>query len=368
MVQQTKRKIGIVNAGGDCAGINAVISAAVKRGTTLGYEFIGFERGWEGLLSPVQYRKLDLGAVQNISYLGGTILRTTNKGRFGGKSGSGDKNIIPKEILQEAKDHLDELGVEGLIIIGGDGTMSAGLQLANFGVNIVGVPKTIDNDLMSTDKTFGYSTAIEVAVDAIDKVHTTAASHDRIIFVECMGRYTGWLALNAGLAGGADAILIPEFPTTVEKLIDFLRERRKNHKFSGVVVVAEGFTIHDQLIHRSYGNSSEVTLGGVSTQLMLLVHKLAPEEFEMRNVVLGHIQRGGSPNAEDRILAKGYGVAAIETYHKGEYNHIVCLRKGEMTTSPIESSVSELKRVTADTRELITAKKIGVFINGADVV
>ncbi len=359
----SKRKIGIVNAGGDCAGINAVISSVVKTGTRMGYEFMGFERGWEGLLSPLMYRVLDLAAVKNISYLGGTILRTTNKGRFGGKVGEGEKGEIPPEILNEAKQHLDQLGIEGLILIGGDGTMTAGLQLAEHNVNIVGVPKTIDNDLGSTDQTFGFSTAVGVAMDAIDKVQTTAFSHDRVIFVECMGRYTGWISLFAGLAGGASAILLPEFSFSAEKFLSFLRERRKHHEYSAVIVVAEGLKIGDKLVHQSYGTSSEVKLGGVSFQLMNMVENLAPGEFEMRNVVLGHTQRGGSPNAEDRILARRYGVAAIEAYDKKEFNHMVCLRGGVMKTAPIAEAVMHLKKVTDTTPEYQVARKIGVYLH-----
>lgn len=362
-MEKTKR-IGIINAGGDCAGINAVISSVVKSGTPLGYEFIGFERGWEGMLSPMIYRKLDLDAVRNISYLGGTILRTTNRGRFGGKTGSGNKNEIPEEILQEAKRHIDELGLGGLIVIGGDGTLSAAVQLAEYAnINMVGVPKTIDNDLMSTDRTFGFSTAVSIAVSAIDKIHTTAASHERTIFVECMGRYAGWISLFAGLGGGADAILVPEFPFQMEDFIAFLRNRRKNGHYSDVVVVAEGIKINNQYSQKNHGRSSEVTLGGVSMLLMKMVEEMAPNEFEMRNVVLGHIQRGGSPNASDRILAKEYGVTAMEAYHRGDFNTVVCLRGGQMCTSPIAEAVSGLKLVTSETREYQTAKKLGVFIH-----
>lgn len=356
------KKIGIVNAGGDCAGINAVISAIVKSGVTLGYEFIGFERGWEGLLTPLMYRTLDLNAVRNISYLGGTILRTTNRGRFGGKVGEGEKGIIPQETLKEAKDHINELGIEGLIIIGGDGTMSAGVQLANFGVNIIGVPKTIDNDLSSTDQTFGFSTAVGIAVDAIDKIQTTAYSHDRIIMVECMGRYTGWLALYAGLAGGANAILLPEFEFSVNNFLTFLRQRWKDNHYSAVIVVAEGLRLGDEFIHSSYANSSELKLGGVSLSLMHQIEQLAPGEFEMRNVVLGHVQRGGSPNAEDRILARKYGVAAMEAYDRGEFETMVCLKDGKMKTVRIEESVARLKKVTDETSEYQVAKKLGVYM------
>lgn len=362
MQEKIKKKIGIVNAGGDCAGINAVISAVVKAGSGLGYEFIGFERGWEGLLTPLMYTPLDLNAVKNISLLGGTILRTTNRGRFGGKVGTGEKGVIPENILKEAKSHIDELGIEGLILIGGDGTMTAGLQLAEYGVNIVGVPKTIDNDLGSTDRTFGFSTAVGVAVDALDKVRTTAFSHDRVIFVECMGRYTGWISLFAGLAGGSDAILLPEFPFSAESFLKFLRIRRSEGNYSAVVVVSEGLRIGEDLVH-SGTVSSEVKLGGVSLQLMQLVEKLAPGEFEMRNVVLGHVQRGGSPNAEDRNLAKSYGVEAIDAYARGEFSTIVCLKAGVMKTVPIAEAVKSLKQITPEIREYHVAKKLGVYLH-----
>lgn len=303
------KKIAIVNGGGDCAGINAVISSVVKTGVPLGYEFLGFEKGWEGMLTPVNYQPLTLHSVKNISYLGGTILHTTNHGRFGAKSAEGQDQKIPDDVLQEAKGHLDELGIGGVIAIGGDGTLSGALQLAPLGVNIVGVPKSIDNDLSSTDVTFGFNTAVGIAVDAIDKIQTTAYSHDRTMFVECMGRHAGWITLFSGLAGGADAILLPEFPFSIEKFIDFLRKRKENHKYATIVAVSEGMKLDNAYVGEEFYKGSEIKLGGVSLKLMQLVEKMAPEEFEMRNVVLGHIQRGGSPNAQDRILAKEYGVA-----------------------------------------------------------
>jgi 6-phosphofructokinase 1 len=205
-----------------------------------------------------------------------------------------------------------------------------------------------------------------VAVDAIDKIQTTAYSHDRTIFVECMGRYAGWITLFAGLAGGAHAILLPEFPLDTEAFthfLRFLRHRRRQHKYATIVVVAEGIKIGDKLTHKQIvGAGSEITLGGVSVQLMQLIESEAPEEFEMRNVVLGHIQRGGSPNAEDRILAQEYGVAAMEAYIRGEFNHMVCLQAGQMRTVRISDAVKGLKLVTPAVGEYQTAKKLGIFI------
>ncbi len=355
------KRIGIINSGGDCAGLNAVIASAVKAGIGLGYEFIGFEKGWEGLLNPIKYRQLDLVAVRGISYLGGTILGTVNKGRFGAKAGSGDRRKIPDEILDEAYQNLQTIGCDGLIVIGGDGTLSGALQLAERGVNLVGVPKTIDNDLGATDRTFGFSTAVQIVVDALDRIHTTASSHGRVIFVETMGRHAGWIALRAGLAGGADAILLPEFPFSVEKFVEFLKNRHSDMG-SSVVMVAEGAKIREQMVSRG-GGESEVQLGGAANRLMDDVERLAPGEFEMRGAVLGHIQRGGTPNAADRMLAKAYGVAAINAYDRGEFNRMVCYRSLGMESVPIIEAVGTLKRVTPDELEYFTARQLGVFIH-----
>lgn len=354
------KTIGIITGGGDCAGLNAVISGIVKAGIPLGYEFIGFERGWEGLLD-MQFVNLDRAAVRGISHLGGTILRTTNKGRFAAKVGMGDANAIDPDILDQAKRNHDRLGLSGLIVIGGDGTLSGAMQLADRGVNIVGVPKSIDNDLSSTDKTFGFSTAVQVAVDAIDKIHTTAASHDRVFFIECMGRHAGWISLQAGLAAGANAILLPEFDVNMTSLLEYLRSRKQHHKRSAICVVAEGIKIKNRSLKAA---GAEVSLVGASEAIMLeLEQYMEPDEFEMRHVVLGHTQRGGSPNAEDRILSKRYGVAAIEALHDGKYGHMVSVRAGEMGIVPILEAVGELKRVTTDSYEYSTAQKLGIYLN-----
>jgi ATP-dependent phosphofructokinase / diphosphate-dependent phosphofructokinase len=356
------KRIGILSAGGDCPGSNAVIASVVKVGVKLGYEFIGFERGLEGILEPMSFRELNLDEIKGISYLGGTILRTSNKGRFASKVGEGEANRIPEEILLEAKKNLDNLGVEGLIIIGGDGTLSSAMQLAEYGINIVGVPKTIDNDLSSTDQTFGYSSAVTVAVDALDKIHTTATSHERTFIVECMGRSAGWIALGAGLAGGANAILLPEFDYSVDDLVDFIRHRRENRRRSTVIVIAEGAKV-DQEAKFNTENESEVHYLGVSEELKKAISRRAPDEFELRTTILGHTQRGGAPNAEDRILSKRYGVVAMEAYHEGKFGHMVCLRNGIMGTTPLGEATSAVKRVTPDVIEYQTARKLGVFIH-----
>jgi 6-phosphofructokinase len=357
---RTKR-IGIINSGGDCAGLNAVIASAVKAGERMGYTFLGFEKGWEGLLHPIRYKVLDSAAVSGISYLGGTILGTVNRGRFGAKAGEGDRRTIPAEILLEAKENLATLDCDGLIVIGGDGTLSAALQLAEIGVNLIGVPKTIDNDLGATSRTFGFSTAAQIAVDAMDRIHTTASSHNRVILVETMGRHSGWIALRAGLAGGADAILLPEFAFKIEDFMAYLRHRYKNAG-SSVVAVAEGAKIQNRLITQGTP-SGEVRLGGVVFQLMEEIERRAPGEFEMRAVVLGHVQRGGTPNSADRALSKAYGVEAVNAFDRGEFGSMVAYADSHMVTVPIQDAVGSLKRVTAESMEYTTARQLGVFIH-----
>lgn len=356
------KRVGILNSGGDCAGLNAVIASAVKTGIRLGYEMIGFEKGWEGVLSPMHCRPLTADQVRGISYLGGTILGTVNHGRFGGKAGEGFTNRIPDRVLQEASDNLKSRDIDGLIVIGGDGTLSAGLQLANFGVKIVGVPKTIDNDLMATDRTFGFSTAAQVVVDALDRIHTTASSHGRLILVETMGRHTGWIAIRAGLAGGAHGILLPEFDFRLEDLVEFLKRRQERGKAS-VVVIAEGARINAKEVILGTPAAQEVRLGGVSGHLMSEIERLAPGVFEMRNTVLGHVQRGGTPNAADRVIAKAYGCEAMKAYDRGDFGSVVIYSHQGIATVPIEACTGALKRVTSSTMEYITARDLGIFVH-----
>lgn len=358
-------KIGILNSGGDVQGINAVIASVVQTAHSNGldYKFIGYLRGWEGVLDG-NYINLDLASVNNISNLGGTILYSVNKGRFSGKVGKGRLNQIPPSVIAEAKQNLAKEGVDALVVIGGDGTLSAALQLANAGVNIVGVPKTIDNDLVATEQTFGFSTAVSIAMDAIDRVFTTAMSHERVIFVETMGRHVGWIALYAGLAGGAHGILIPEFDFDYAKLIDFIRSRSASGNTYSIIVVSEGAKpIHEeQQTLKVVTRSSEVKLSGISDRIITKIEELAPGEFEMRNVVLGHTQRGGSPNAEDRILAKSFGVGVINAIQKKQFGKMVCLSNNHISVMPISEAVSKLNRVTKDCLAYTTAKSLGIFL------
>lgn len=357
------KTIGILTGGGDCAGLNAVIASVVKAGSSKGHKFIGFEKGFEGLLDPVSYLELHPDNVRGISHLGGTILKTSNFGRFTSKTGHDKIRRIPDEILHGAKRSLDKLGVDCLIVIGGDGTLRIALQLANTGVSIVGVPKTIDNDLSSTDKTFGFSSAVEVAVDSLDKIHTTATSHDRMLFVEVMGRHSGWIALNSGLAANANAILLPEFKVDIPEIVDFLRYR-KARRGSAIVVVAEGIKLGPERFEQPKSSQlSQNRLQGISTTLIDQIEQFCPGEFDMRNVILGHTQRGGSPDAEDRILAKRYGVSALEACEAGNFGKMVCLQNGEIGTVSISEATDTMNRVNQNTPAYTTAKKLGIYLN-----
>jgi ATP-dependent phosphofructokinase / diphosphate-dependent phosphofructokinase len=356
-------KIGIINSGGDVPGINAVIASAVKSGTLYGDEFIGFIRGWEGLLDPVDFVPLNLDSVKSISHLGGTILKTTNKGRFAGKIGEGSINLIPREILEQAFNNAKSLGVEALLVIGGDGTLTAAIQLANLGLQIIGVPKTIDNDLSVTERTFGYSTAVELVVESLGRLHTTAESHDRIFVVETMGRYAGWLALEGGLGGGASAILIPEIRFSYEKLYEYLLKRKDNGKNYSLVVVSEGaMSVEGERVTQEHKTSSEVLLGGIADEVAQKIREMSRSSFEVRSMVLGHLQRGGNPNAADIILSQAYGTAAIRAIHEGRHMEMVALISNKIKTVPISDAVRQFNLVTPDSTSYITAKSMGIFM------
>lgn len=357
------KKIGILNGGGDCAGLNAVIAAAVKAGMRNGYEFVGIVRGFEGLLGDEpQFMPLTLETVEDISSQGGTILKSTNKGKFSAKIGSGDTNQIPTEILQEVKFNMQKFGIDSLITIGGDGTLSGAVQLHDIGVKLVGVPKTIDNDLLGTDKTFGFSSAVDFVAEALDRIHTTAESHSRVIIVETMGRNTGWIALYGGIAGDANIILIPELEFSYQRVLENLRVLRSRGNTHSVIVVAEGARASGEgQIIQSKGENKEHLLGGIANKLMQVLDSLAPNEFEMRTLVLGHLQRGGTPNAEDRVLAQRYGAAAVELTIQENFGRMVSLEGNHITSIPLREAVNGLKTVTFDSEILRTARDLGIY-------
>lgn len=355
-----KRKIGILNSGGDVPGLNAVIAAAVKSAHTQNIDCLGFIKGYEGLLNPVSYLELTPGTVWEITGKGGTILKSVNKGRFPGKVAEGRMSDIDKEIFLEAKKNLTRLGIEALIVIGGDGTLTTASTMADLGINLIGVPKTIDNDLSVTDRTFGFSTAVGMIVEAIDRLRTTASSHDRIFFVETMGRNAGWLALYGGVAAEADVILIPEFEFNYEALVKKLQQNRNQGKNYQIVVIAEGAQVEGSRVYKAEMEKQEHLLGGISELVMREVSRRIGEDYEMRNIVLGHIQRGGPPNSEDRILAQRFGEAAVMALLNKQYGKMVALKGRELILTDIKKAVAKLKTVESTDSLVQVARNIGI--------
>ncbi|WP_283133761.1 6-phosphofructokinase [Rhizohabitans arisaemae] len=327
-------RIGVLTGGGDCPGLNAVIRAVVRKGIKeYGHEFVGFRDGWRGPLEG-ETRELDIAAVRGILPRGGTIL------------GSSRTNPIKIEGgVDRIKDNLASLGVDALIAIGGEDTLGVATQLHDLGVNVVGVPKTIDNDLGATDYTFGFDTAVNIAMEAIDRLHTTAESHHRALIVEVMGRHAGWIALHAGMAAGANAILIPENPFDVEKVCEYVRNRFQS-RYAAIVVVAEGaHPLEGQmsLSHGELDSFGHVRLGGIGEFLAREIEKHTGKEA--RTTVLGHIQRGGTPTAFDRVLATRFGLQAIDAAHERDFGKMVALRGTDIVRVPLIEGTKELKTV-----------------------
>jgi phosphofructokinase-like protein len=344
MKSKTKRTIGILTGGGDCPGLNAVIRAVVRRAEMLGYAVVGIKHGWLGL---VQYsvEPLTLMSVSGILPRGGTILGTSRTNPL--KTPADKKKLLA---------NLKKLKLHGLIAVGGEDTLGVARQLAEEGVRVVGVPKTIDNDIEGTDQTFGFDTAVSIVTEAIDRLHTTAESHQRVMVVEVMGRHTGWIATVGGLAGGADCILIPERPMSIEKICEILEKRHARGRLFSIVVVAEGFQLdgatqvtRDQKLDQ-FGH---VHLGGVGEVIAQEIEKRTG--FETRVTVLGHVQRGGTPTAFDRVLSTRYGVKAVDLIHEGRFGTMVCLKGNEISYVPLSTIMGKLKRVSP---ELISTAEI----------
>jgi 6-phosphofructokinase 1 len=335
-------RVGVLTGGGDCPGLNAVIRAVVRRGVTeFGYEFIGFRDGWRGPLEGDTV-PLDIQAVRGILPRGGTILGSSRTNPMGESATAGGRTGV-----QRIRDNLEGLGVDALIAIGGEDTLGAASRLHEEGVKVIGVPKTIDNDLGATDYTFGFDTAVNIAMEAIDRLHTTAESHHRALIVEVMGRNAGWIALHAGMAGGANVILIPEKPFDMEKVCAYV-EHRFETRYAPIVVVAEGARPADGDITAS-GQLDEfghVRFGGVGQMLAAEIEKRTGKEA--RCTVLGHIQRGGTPTAFDRVLATRYGLQAINAVHDGDFGIMVALSGTNIVRVPLAEATSALNLVPAE--------------------
>ncbi len=329
-------RIGLLTGGGDCPGLNAVIRAVVRRGSALGHEFVGFRNGWAGVLADDTIL-LDLHATAGLLPRGGTILGTSRTNPY--KDGT-DASEAVRAVLVEN-------GLDALIPIGGEDTLGVAQRLADAGIDLVGVPKTIDNDLGATDVTFGFHTAVQIATDAIDRLHTTAESHHRVIVVEVMGRHAGWIATYAGIAGGADAILVPERAFDIDEVCNRLRARHGRGRTFSIVVVAEGATPLPETMNVASATQTDAfghaRLGGIAVALESEIE--GRTGFETRVTILGHVQRGGTPTAYDRVLATRFGVSAIDAVDAGRFGTMVALRGTEIELVALREALREPKLV-----------------------
>jgi 6-phosphofructokinase 1 len=328
-------RVGVLTGGGDCPGLNAVIRAVVRKGEMVfGDTFVGFLDGWRGVIEN-RTTPLNVERCRGILPRGGTILGTSRTNPYKVDGG-----------VERALQTLSEQQIDALVAIGGEDTLGVAHKLAGEGVNLVGVPKTIDNDLSATEVTFGFHTAVQIATEAIDRLHTTAESHDRVIVCEVMGRHAGWIATYAGIAGGAAEILVPEQPFDIDVVCKKLKERHAKGRFASIVVVAEGAVPREgtmALASREVDQFGHVRLGGIANTLAEEIE--GRTGMETRVTILGHVQRGGTPTAFDRVLATRFGIAAIETVHDEAFDQMVALRADQIVRVPLEEAVSELKTV-----------------------
>jgi 6-phosphofructokinase 1 len=356
-------RIGVLTGGGDCPGLNAVIRAVVKTANNeFGWEVFGIEDGFDGLVEPNKVRPLSFNDVRGILPKGGTILGSANRGNPFARCVVQDGQSVVCDMSREAVASIKNLGLDALIVVGGEGTLGAAKDLADMGAPIIGVPKTIDNDLSATDVTFGFDTALTTATEAIDKLHTTAESHHRVMVVEVMGRNAGWIALHAGLAGGADVILIPEIPFDAANACEKVHSRaRRGSKFS-IVVAAEGASPADgQAIYQDKGDAlRQSRLGGIGNFVAQQIAEMCGNET--RCTVLGHLQRGGSPTAFDRILGTRFGSAAVRAVANGKLGTMVALQGTSIGTVPLAEAVRESKRVVPDGELVRTAHGLGIVV------
>ncbi len=356
------KRIGIVTGGGDCPGLNAVIRAVAKAATRRGWEAIGVVNGFEGLLEPSQAMVLDSSAQAGLLIRGGTILGTANRGRFSAKTGFGAERSLAPDLLDAARDGMRALGLDALVAIGGDGSLNVAWQMFRRGMPVVGVPKTIDNDVNGTVLTFGFSSAVDCVTMAIDKLHTTAESHGRVMVVEVMGRFAGWLALYGGIAGGADVILVPEIPFGYDGIVSKIREREARGRRFTMVVAAEGARERDGDYVTAAGRAAEgeARLGGIGVVVAAELEKRTGKEA--RTCVLGHLQRGGTPSALDRMLCSMFGTEAVQLIADGRFGEMVAFLGHHVGAVRLEDAVSRLKTVPPDGELARTARALGICL------
>lgn len=356
------KKIALLTGGGDCPGLNAVIRAMTRSAIlNYGYEVIGYKFGYRGLYNN-DFISLDLSSVSGILSRGGTILYSSNKDNLFDYTVEEDGKTVKKDVSDVAVENMKKEGVDVLVVIGGDGTLTSARDFSRKGINVIGVPKTIDNDLGSTDITFGFNTSIDIATEALDRLHTTAESHHRIMILEVMGRNAGFIALESGIAGSADVILLPEIPYDINKIVKKVEQRKKEGKLFTIIVVAEGAKPKDGevIVSKIVADSPDpIRLGGIGNKLAEDLEKIIKER-EVRCTVLGHIQRGGNTCTFDRILSTRYGVAAVELIKEGNFGNMVCLKGNKVTYDSLENVIGNNKRVDPNGELVTVAKKIGV--------
>jgi phosphofructokinase-like protein len=366
MTNKEIRRIAINTGGGDAPGLNAVIRAAVLSAQNRGWEVLGIHHGYAGLLDTSKILTLDHSKVRGITHLGGTILGTANKGNpfeMPMKMPDGSQAAVDRS--DEVVENFHRLGLDALIAIGGDGSMRIAQKFQDKGIPIVGVPKTIDNDLAGTVVTFGFDTAVSVATAAVDRLHSTAEAHERVFTVEVMGRYAGWIALSAAIAGGADVALIPEIPFDLEAVCQKIMTREARGRRFSLVVVAEGATpIGGEMVTQGPKElGREILLGGIGEQVARSIGERTGKET--RNVVLGHLQRGGTPTARDRVMALGFGAAAVRVIGEGQSGVMVALDPPDVKTVPLAEATSRMKTVPLDSELLLTARELGLCLGDA---
>ena len=355
-----KTRIGILTGGGDCPGLNTVIRAVVKSATKRDWETLGILGGFEGLLQPTRTRVLDYHEMDGLLFLGGTVLGTSNKGAFSGKSGHGETRRIDPAVLAAARAGVESLGLRALIVVGGDGSLTIAQQCFEAGIPVVGVPKTIDNDIAGTVITFGFDSAVSFATEALDRLRTTAQSHERVMVVEMMGRYAGWIAAHAGIAGGADVILIPELPFSLESVCRVVTDREAQGKRFTLVVVAEGAREagRDFITLGDTGAIREARLGGIGAAVAEQIGQRTGKET--RVCVLGHLQRGGAPTTFDRLLCTRFGAGAVRLVAEGKYGYMVAHRPPATEAILLTEAIGHLRTVPPDGDIIRTARDLGI--------
>jgi phosphofructokinase-like protein len=357
------KRIGILTGGGDCPGLNAVIRSVIKSAITeFGWEVLGIEDGFEGLIQPGKIHPMGLQDVRGILPRGGTILGTTNRAnpfKYEAKTENGIKTF---DVSDDVIRHTQILGIDALIVVGGDGSLNIARELMLKGLKVVGVPKTIDNDLQKTQVTFGFDTALNTAMDALDKLHTTAESHHRVIILEVMGREAGWIALEAGIAGGADIILIPEIPYNLNTVVEKISSRNERGAKFSIIVVAEGAIPEGgkEVYQDGCDVGAQPRLGGIGEHLARQLKEMS--SIEVRVTVLGHLQRGGSPSAFDRLLASRFGVMAVHSIAQGKFGEMVALVDNSIVTVPIADAVIKPKFVPLDSDIVLTAFSLDICL------